>query len=106
MTSTPYLESEFKEAFGGVARHYVFSRGAKGLIRASVDSTRIVVYLSFADKIDSLMWEPKHVLPLLADFDPQAAPSIDSWALTFPASVAQEALQALDSVIDGRRFYA
>ena len=106
MTTTPYIESEFKEAFGGVVRRYAFSRGVKGLVRASVDSTRIVVYLSFADKTDSLMWEPKRVLPLLAAFDPEAVPSIDSWALTFPASVAQEALPALDSVIDGRRFYA
>jgi hypothetical protein len=106
VTTTPYIESEVKEPFGGIARRYVFSRGVKGLIRASADSARIVVYLSFADKTDSLMWEPKRVLPLLADFDPQAAPSIDSWALTFPSSVAQEALQALDSVIDGRRFYA
>jgi hypothetical protein len=103
---TPYIEAEIKEALGDVAHRYVFSRGVKGLVRTSRDSTHVTVYLSFPERTDSLMWEPKRVLPLLTSFDPQAAPSIDSWALVFPAAVAQEALLELDAIIDGRRFYA
>ena len=106
MVDTPYIESEVRGALGGISHRYVFSRGAKGLVRASSDSARIAVFLSFVDKTDSLMWEPKRVLPLLAKFDPQAAPSIDSWAITFPAAVEQEALRELDAVIKDRRFYA
>ncbi|MQP76358.1 hypothetical protein CQ393_10710 [Stenotrophomonas sp. MYb238] len=104
--TTPHFETEIKEIFDGTTRRYVFSRGVKGLVQNSRDATQVAVFLSFTDKTDSLMWEPKRVLPLLAKFDAQAAPSVDSWALTFPASVADEALRELDAVIEGRRFYA
>lgn len=105
MVTTPHFETEIKEMFGGTTRRYVFSRGVKGLVQEFRDATRAAVFLSFADKTDSLMWEPKRVLPLLAKFDAQATPSIDSWALTFPASVTDEALRELDAIIEGRRFY-
>jgi hypothetical protein len=106
MGTTPFIESETKDPLGGIAHRYVFSRGVKGLVQPSGESARVVVFLSFPDKTDSVMWEPKRVLPLLAPFDALATPSIDSWALTFPAAVAQEALLELDAIIGERRFYA
>ena len=106
MAITPYIESEIKEALGGVSHRYVFSRGVKGLVQTSNDSSKILVHLSFPDNVDSLMWKPKRVLPLLSRFNPQAGPTMDGWFLSFPATVAQEALQELDAILEGRRFYA
>ena len=106
MVTTPRIEAEIKELFGGTCHRYVFSRGITGLVRLPPDATRVAVFLSFIDPVDTLMWEPKRALPLLAKFDAQAEPSIDSWALTFPASVTDEALRELDAILEGRRFYA
>ncbi|KRA20810.1 hypothetical protein [Lysobacter sp. Root604] len=106
MPATPYIESESKQPVGGTAYNYIFSRGVKGLVRTSKDNSQIFVFLSFPDTTDLLTWEPKRVLPLLQQFGAQAVPSIDSWALQIPASVAQQALQEIDAVIGERRFYA
>ena len=106
MAITPFIEFETKDTLGGITHRYVFSRGVKGLVQTARESARVVVFLSFPDKIDSIMWESKRVLPLLSRFDPQTTPSIDSWALTFPVNVVQEALLKLNAVIEQRRFYA
>jgi hypothetical protein len=106
MAATPYIVKEVESPMGGRTLSYVFSRGVTGLVRITQDESTVYVFLSFPEKADYLMWEPKRVLPLLDQFSAQVAHSIDCWALQFPASVATQAIQELDSIIERRSFYA
>jgi|GEM_PF-6799156 len=106
MAATPYILEELASPLSGKTFRYMFSRGVKGLVRTSEDESSVYVFLSFPEKADHLMWEPKRVLPLLSQFSAQYSPSIDCWAVKFPAAVATQAIQELDSIIEHRRFYA
>ena len=84
---------------------WVFARGASGLAGESEGGKKQYIFIRLADEYDRVMWEPKHVIPLLAKFSPEVVPNIDSWGLKVSAQVFSEFLVQIDQIIRDKQFY-